>query len=1239
MNTIWSFDLGKASIGEAVRDKDTHEFLHKASLLIPAEFASTKDAASRRRMWRTRQAHKAREAWLDEVWRAAGLEPLVGRRVEKRDGKWQAVEETPEQKQRRELLEREFSAKGDATCFNSALLRIKLLDPRTLAPGETLADWQIYKALHSAIQKRGYGRVPWAAREVKRGVKSEEEMDSALLKKDEKKLTEEEKVYRATLEAWPNFKDEMQALGLFDAMQPSADDRKKLGWKDDHYFVPPCYYDARAMNLWSPNASATLAPRIDCTAGSTRRVRFAREDVEREIAALANRAAELLPALAQAFGRWQREGCTIEWKEKPLRPEIYFGKTKPSKNAKAFEVTAKDFGSFVVHGPAGEPSLEAREDFAGYLAFREEHGVHPGSTDDWLGATGQKTPRFDNRIINDCALISRLQVCGVGVRFDKATGKPTPESLLASEVTFLMKLKNTLVEEPGRQRKLTPEELRKIFAVVAAEALAVKPDEKNAEQKVVARFAITKTDWAKTKGIKELALRPLKGHEEIKSPKPEGRSRFSRPALRLVRALILSGQKPSVFLARLKARESALLDEIGMDVLDAEPARFTGANGKEKKFEKRPRPWVLVSDLKFLEDLARKTKKGEGDTWEDLHFPEQRLDALEARHTGQDETVNVPAAVRELLGSINDPVVRHRLDVFAKRLTEHHARFGVPEEVVLEFVREDFMGDEAKRDLAKFQSQREKDRKEAAEQAAKLGVTEKSGRLKYELFKAQSGECLYCQQPMKETELASFRIEHIVPRAQGGADAMVNYVLAHERCNDEKGEKTPFQWKHGREGWDAYETCVNRHATALRNKKVQLLLRADAPELVQRYTALAETAWISRLAQKIVSLHFGWRNGNDKDGVKRVTVISGGFTARIRRRYRLNSLLNSMKQEWFDEQWDKATKGLPLSAEGEQKLREMIQLEWESVAEKNRGDDRHHALDAMVINFWNTGAKKQDAHYFRFPEALQKNPRGFFEKHIAEVMARTLAYEKAPLAETIYGGRVEKSETVIVLRSPLVELAMKPTAPGKSAFDLDYLRKQIKALRDPHIAEALLRFLEEGHEEEAAWRAFCANFRLPRHDGSPGPRVVKVNMTVGAPDEYAEMSKDGTGAFRKGKKGHKGQIVFIETTKTKKGTVKEVIQVRPVYAFESRATVERKLREEFGDTIRVYGFFQSGCLIAIEREAAHEKMKLPLGAYVMNTILTGPKCMKLTTRDGRTYPAIPLYSIASLIAAGLRRAD
>jgi len=76
-----------------------------------------------------------------------------------------------------------------------------------------------------------------------------------------------------------------------------------------------------------------------------------------------------------------------------------------------------------------------------------------------------------------------------------------------------------------------------------------------------------------------------------------------------------------------------------------------------------------------------------------------------------------------------------------------------------------------------------------------------------------------------------------------------------------------------------------------------------------------------------------------------------------------------------------------------------------------------------------------------------------------------------------------------------------------------------------------------------------------------------------------------------------------------------------------------------GDNIRVYGFFQSGCLVAVEKEVSHEKKPLPAGTYLLNTIMADAKCMKVTTQNGVTYPDIPRYSLSGLIEAGLRRAD
>ncbi|HEY5503844.1 MAG TPA: hypothetical protein VIK28_01705 [Sedimentisphaerales bacterium] len=45
-DVVWAFDLGKGSIGEAVRQGT--KFLHKASLLIPAEFWKIKMGRAKR---------------------------------------------------------------------------------------------------------------------------------------------------------------------------------------------------------------------------------------------------------------------------------------------------------------------------------------------------------------------------------------------------------------------------------------------------------------------------------------------------------------------------------------------------------------------------------------------------------------------------------------------------------------------------------------------------------------------------------------------------------------------------------------------------------------------------------------------------------------------------------------------------------------------------------------------------------------------------------------------------------------------------------------------------------------------------------------------------------------------------------------------------------------------------------------------------------------------------------------
>ena len=134
--------------------------------------------------------------------------------------------------------------------------------------------------------------------------------------------------------------------------------------------------------------------------------------------------------------------------------------------------------------------------------------------------------------------------------------------------------------------------------------------------------------------------------------------------------------------------------------------------------------------------------------------------------------------------------------------------------------------------------------------------------LKMELLQKQGFACLYTGEALQETDLPILEIEHIVPRSLGGPDAAYNYVLTSESTNKAKGNQTPYKWlSPDRDKWRAYTERVRARAAELGSKRCRLLLSENAEELINKYTALAETAWISKLAQRIVCMHFGFQFG------------------------------------------------------------------------------------------------------------------------------------------------------------------------------------------------------------------------------------------------------------------------------------------------------------------------------------------------------------------------------------------
>ncbi len=545
-------------------------------------------------------------------------------------------------------------------------------------------------------------------------------------------------------------------------------------------------------------------------------------------------------------------------------------------------------------------------------------GLKPGGPQDSKAGLGQIVARFENRLRAECALIQRrsdlppLSVCSnpSKEKIKKAKDDNDP-CLLPAQFTFLSKLKNLWVEEktePHKQRKLTPSEIQTIFA----------KENRGPER----NYSLTPRQWRDW--CEEFGVQPALDLKEkiedagesegdnqepkpkkkkaviVEAPSTEGRSRFSRPALRILNKLILSGLNPSELHKLLLNRDEQLLNELNLDILDVPPIRNVGEKGRE--FIKQPRTWLLVSDLDFFSRM----RNSEGqDDWDKFFIPSSNLDRLAADNKATKEERQ--DAIKKLIGQQNNPIVRHRLTAFWERIQALEAKFGIPDRIVLELIRDDpessWLGKDTVKEIIKFQEKNRERREEARKRLKEMpqykNEEPKENTLtKFILWEQQGGECLYGR-PAKEadniyletglpfTKLDDFRIDHIVPRALGGSDSMNNKVLTDDDTNARKGDRTPFQWLHDDriEQWQAFRARVLAPNKKLGGKKIRLLLSSDAEKLLSRYTPLAETAWIARLAQVVAGLHFGWANGVDEKGKRRITTISGGRTGRVRRQY------------------------------------------------------------------------------------------------------------------------------------------------------------------------------------------------------------------------------------------------------------------------------------------------------------------------------------------------------------------
>ncbi len=316
-----------------------------------------------------------------------------------------------------------------------------------------------------------------------------------------------------------------------------------------------------------------------------------------------------------------------------------------------------------------------------------------------------------------------------------------------------------------------------------------------------------------------------------------------------------------------------------------------------------------------------------------------------------DVGVSGPEALKKILSGekidralVGSPIARKALIEAVKQVKAIVEIHGVPDAVHIELARAVGKGIDERRKIESGIEKRnvEKDRlrKELCEL---LGVERVSADelLRFELWKQQNGKCVYTDAPISPNQLRatdnSIQIDHILPWSRFGDDSFNNKTLCIVKANQEKQRCTPYEWifnKKGEAAWDVYVARVQALPNLKGFKRRNYTIK-DAASLEEGFRSrnLNDTSWCCRVLAQVLeqlyppqSMRSSIRLGvcHCRNTAPKPPKSSEG--APLRRVFtRPGALTDRMRRGWG--------------------------LQWIKKNDKGERipDDRHHALDAVVV--------------------------------------------------------------------------------------------------------------------------------------------------------------------------------------------------------------------------------------------------------------------------------------------------
>ena len=278
---------------------------------------------------------------------------------------------------------------------------------------------------------------------------------------------------------------------------------------------------------------------------------------------------------------------------------------------------------------------------------------------------------------------------------------------------------------------------------------------------------------------------------------------------------------------------------------------------------------------------------------------------------------------------IRNPVVLRALSQARKVINGVVRRYGSPARIHIETAREVGKSFKDRKEIEKRQEENRKDREKAAAKFREyfpnfVGEPKSKDILKLRLYEQQHGKCLYSGKEInlgRLNEIGYVEIDHALPFSRTWDDSFNNKVLVLGSENQNKGNQTPYEYFNGKDNsreWQEFKARVETSRFPRSKKQRILLQKFDEDGFKERN--LNDTRYVNRFLCQFIADHMRLTG----KGKRRVFASNGQIT-------------NLLRGFW-----------------GLRKVR----------AE----NDRHHALDAVVVACSTVAMQQKITRFVRYKE-------------------------------------------------------------------------------------------------------------------------------------------------------------------------------------------------------------------------------------------------------------------------------